>query len=136
MKPCFYEGVLEKECYKHLAVNNGDKMLGCSIIIEANFREHAKYKSVLLYDLTILDKTKLVERKDQVTIRISPRGFHHKLSHYYRAGNQAFEHRPSSDHLKSDSVEEALSSAASEMFSFYKLNDDLGEWVPSTSYKE
>ena len=121
MKPYFYEGILEKECYKQLAVMNGDDLLGCSIRIEVNFREHAKYKSVLLYDLTILDKTKLVERKDHVTIRISPRGFHHKLSHYYRAGNQAFEYRPSRERLKSDSVEEALSSAASEMFFYYKL---------------
>lgn len=136
MKPYFYEGILEKECYKQLAVINGSELLGCSIIIKAKYRKHPKYESVLLYDLSVIDRTRAEVSEEQVTIRISPKGAHHKLSHYYRLGNQAFEYRPSSELLKSDSVEEALKMAAYEMFSSYKLNDNQGEWVLSKSFKE
>lgn len=136
MKPYFYEGIFEKECYKQLAVMNGDELLGCSIIIKAKYREHPKHISVLLFDVTIHDKTKSEQRKDYVTIRISPRGYSYRLSHHYQAGDQALPYVPGREQTMFHFPEEALKGAAYGMFSFYKLNDNQGKWVPSKSFKE
>ena len=136
MKPYFYEGILEKECYKQLAVINGSELLSCSIIIKAKYRKHPKYESVLLYDLSVIDKTKVKGSKEQITIRVSPRGYSYRLSHYYCAGDQVSAYYPGREQTMFHSVEEALSAAAFGMFSFYKLKDDQSEWVPSESFKE
>ncbi len=136
MKPYYYEGILEKECYKQLAVMNGNEMLGCSMIVQAKYREHSMYKSVLLYDLLIIDKTKSRNNEKDITIRISPKGFRPTLSHHYRAGDQAFGYKPRRECYKCSSIEEALSKVANILFFYYKLNDDDGDWVPSTSHKE
>ncbi|MCF7944844.1 MAG: hypothetical protein K9L75_04840 [Spirochaetia bacterium] len=136
MKPYFYEGILEKECYKQLALQNRAQSLECSVIIKAKHRKHPKSASILLYDLYIIDKTKNDQSEKVVTVRISPKGYSYKLSHHYHGKNQAFEYHSGKEGIPLHSVEEALSGAAQALFSFYNLNDDKSKWVPSKYYKE
>lgn len=136
MKPYFYEGILEKECYKQLQLINKDQHIESFIQIKAHYREHPKSENILLFDLHIRDLTRTDQSEKVVSVRISPKGYSYRVSHHYHGSSQATAYYPGKEGVPLHSVEEALSGAAQGLFYFYQLHDDKSQWVPAKQYKE
>lgn len=139
MKPYFYEGILEKECMKQLISGNGnygEEFVRANVIITAKYRRNEKHPNVLLYDLSIIDKTRSDSSARHVTVRISPRGFGYRLSHHYKGLYQAAPYFPGREGTNNGSIEEACHYAAMGLFMEYRLGDNESAFVPFKGYRD
>lgn len=139
MKPYFYEGVLEKECMKQLLScngNYGEEYIRANVIIIAKYRRNEKHPTVLLYDLTVIDKTRSDSSPRHVAVRISPKGFRYQLSHHYKESDQSAPYILGREGTNNGSIEEACHYAAMALFMEYRLGSNDSAFVPDKYYKD
>lgn len=134
----FYEGVIEKECMNQIMIANSGynvDFIRSNIYLTASFRNNPKHPNVLLYDITITDKTRDDKSPRKVTARISPIGFRYELSAHYKGSNQFGPYISGKEGTNKDSIEDACHYIAHSLFSFYQLKDNGSEFVHNKHFK-